>query len=315
MAEWALLPAVLLAFVIFRSRLRIFGKFLGRVYKFQKERTLGHLTPIRVAVFAALVLLLGSPIWRDRVNAYFLIDPSEVRILRAGVPGNVRQVYVSEGESVHQGQMLALLDSPTHEAHSMAAQADLAIAQDRVADSEMNHHGLGSAVTARGEAVRMNAAAISESKSLIVNAPFDGIVMTSSPGNLTGKNVGQGEELLKVAKVHPPTIRIFVPVSGLDRVQAGDLVACDTKAAFRHLQFPLTALDGEAVLLPEGILPAQQYIGIQMPTFYEARINSGSSAMDLRPGTAGRAIIFGRRRSVLERVYDSLRDLARSYVW
>jgi hypothetical protein len=162
--------------------------------------------------------------------------------------------------------------------------------------------------------MRMNAAASSESKSLIVNAPFDGIVMTSSPGNLTGKNVGQGEELLKVAKVNPPTIRIFVPVSSLDRVQMGDLVACNTKGAFQHLKLRLTALDGAAVPLPDGILPAQQYIGIQMPTFYEARIASGGGA-DLRPGTAGRAIIFGRRRSVLERIYDSLRDLARSYVW
>jgi putative peptide zinc metalloprotease protein len=314
MAEWALLPAVLLAFVIFRSRIRVFGAFIVRVYETQKERTLRHLTPVRLATLAAVVLLLALPIWRDRVSAYYLIDPSEVRILRAAVPGTVRQVYVSEGESVHQGQTLAVLASLSHETHSTEAQADLQFAQDRVADSEVNHRGLGSAVTARGEAMRMNAAASNESKSLIVNAPFDGIVMTSSPGNLTGENVGQGEELLKVAKVNPPTIRIFVPVSALDRVQMGDLVACDTKGAFRHLKLRLTALDGAAVPLPEGILPAQQYIGIQMPTFYEARIASGSGA-DLRPGTTGRAIIFGRRRSVLERVYDSLRDLARSYVW
>jgi putative peptide zinc metalloprotease protein len=315
MAEWALLPAALLAFVIFRSRIRMFGAFVGRVYESQKERTLRHLTPMRVAAFVALILLLALPFWRDRISAYYLIDPAKVRILRAAVPGTVRQVYVSEGESVHQGQELAALDSLTHEGHSIEAQADLVFAQNRVADSEVNHHGLGSAVTARGEAMRMSAAASNESKSLIVNAPFDGIVMTSSPGNLTGKNVGEGEELLEIAKVNPPTIRIFVPVSALDRVQAGDLVACDTKAAFRHLQLLLTALDGEAVPLPEGILPAQQYIGIQMPTFYEARIESDGADADLKPGTTGRAIIFGRRRSVLERVYGSLRDLARSYVW
>jgi hypothetical protein len=138
--------------------------------------------------------------------------------------------------------------------------------------------------------------------------------MTPSPADLTGKNVGQGEELLKVAKLNPPTIRIFVLASSLDRVGSGDLVACDIKSAFRHLKLRLTALDGAAVPLPEGILPAQQYIGIQMPTFYEARITYDSTA-ELRPGTTGRAIIFGRRRSVLVRVYDSLRDLARSYVW
>lgn len=276
---------------------------------------LSHFRPMRIAAFAALVLLLAVPFWSDRVNAYYLVEPSEVRILRAAVPGVVRQVYVSEGQSVGQGQMLAVLDSLTHETHNKEAQADLMLAQARVADSEVHHRGLGPAVAARGEAVRMNTAAGNEGKSLIVNAPFDGLMVTPSPENLTGKNVGQGEQLLKVEKVNPLTVRIFVPISSLDRIQIGDLVACDTKAAFRHLKLRLTALDGAAVPLPEGILPAQQYVGIQMPTFYEARIASDNGDADLRPGTTGRAIIFGRRRSVLERVYDSLRDLARSYVW
>ena len=314
-AEWAILPAALLAFVIFRSRLRMFAAFVGRVYGNQRDRTLKHLTPTHVASFVGLILLLATPIWRDRVSAYYLIDPAEVQILRATVPGAVRQVYASEGESVHQGQTLAVLDSLIHEAHSVEAQADLEFAENRVADSEVHHHDLGPAVAARGKAVRMNTAATKEGASLIVNAPFDGVVMTPSPADLTGKNVGPGEELLKVAKVGPPTIRIFVPVSALDRVRSGDLVACDIKWAFHHLKLRLTALDGAAVPLPEGILTAQQYIGIQMPTFYEARIIADGAAADLRPGTTGRAIIFGRSRSVLERVYDSLRDLARSYVW
>lgn len=315
MAEWAVLPAAVLAFVIFRSRLRMFAAFVGKVYETQRNRALKHFTPIRMATFVALVLLLAVPLWRDRVSAYYLIEPAEVRILRATVPGGVRQVYVSEGESVHQGQTLAVLDSLTHETRSSEAQADLEFAENRVADSEMHYHSLGPAVAARGEAVRMNTAARSESQSLIVTAPFDGVVMTPSPANLTGKNVGPGEELMKVAKVNPPTIRVFVPVSALDRVQIGDLVACDIKSAFRHVKLRLTALDEAAVPLPEGILPSQQYIGIQMPTFYEARITFDSASADLRPGTAGRAIIFGRRRSGLQRVYDSLRDLARSYVW
>lgn len=315
MAEWAVLPAAVLAFAIFRSRLRMFAAFFGKVYETQRDRALKHLTPIRMATFVALVLLLAVPLWRDRVSAYYLIEPAEVRILRATIPGAVRQVYVSEGESVHQGQTLAVLDSLTHETRSSEAQADLDFAENRVADSEMHYHGLGPAVAARGEAVRMNTAASIESQSLTVTAPFDGIVMTPSPANLTGTNVGPGEELLKVAKFNPPTIRVFVPVSALDRVQIGDLVACDIKSAFRHVNLRLTALDDAAVPLPEGILPSQQYIGIQMPTFYEARITFGGASADLRPGAAGRAIIFGRKRSGLQRVYDSLRDLARSYVW
>jgi hypothetical protein len=161
----------------------------------------------------------------------------------------------------------------------------------------------------------MDGAVATESKSLTIQAPFDGLVMTSSPENLIGKNVGQGEELLSVAKVSPLAIRIFVPAPELNRVHAGDLAALNTKATFREVRLRLSTLDGEAFMLPEGIVPTQEYKGIEMPTFYAARIQLDGAVADLRPGMVGRALIFDRRRSVADRIYESARDLVRSYFW
>lgn len=315
MAEWALLPAAALAFVIFRSRLRIFGRFLESFYKVRQQSALWRVTPFRLLAFAAVAILLFVPIWHVRVDAYYLVEPSDVQILRAGVPGTVRQVSVREGQSVRKGEPLASLESLTHAAHNSAAQANLAIAEARVADSEVQHRGLGPAIAARGEATQMDAASLTESASLTINAPFDGVVMTTTPENLAGKSVGQGEELLRLAKVDPPVIRIFVPAPELNRVHPGDLVAIDTHATFQPVKLRLAPLDGEAFALPDGILHSQQYKGFELPAFYASRIQLASSVADLRPGMAGRAKIFDRRRSIIERMLVSAHNLVRSHVW
>jgi putative peptide zinc metalloprotease protein len=315
MAEWALLPAAALAFVMFRSRLRIFGRFLAGFYQVRKESVLWRLTPLRLAAFAAIAILLVVPIWHVRIDAYYLVEPSDVQILRAKVPGTVRQVSVREGQWVHKGEPLASLNSLTDTARSVAAQANLAIAETRVADSEVEHRGLGPAIAARGEAAQMSAAAVNESSSLTVEAPFDGVVMTTAPGNLAGQHVGQGEELLKVARVDPPIIRIFVPAPELNRVHPGDLVAIDTHATFHMVRLRLAPLDGETFALPDGILHSQQFKGFELPVFYASRIQLKSSVPDLRPGMAGRAKIFDRKRSIMERIFVSMRNLVRSHVW
>jgi putative peptide zinc metalloprotease protein len=314
-AEWALLPAAGLAFVVFRSRLRIFGRFLATYYKVRKESALWRFTPLRLAVFAAIAILLVVPIWHVRVDAYYLVEPSDVQVLRAKVPGTVRQVSVMEGQRVYKGEQLASLDSLMHTARNVAAQANLAIADSRVANSEVQHRDLGPAIAARSEAVQMDAAAVTESASLTIDAPFDGVVMTTAPENLTGKRVGQGEELLRVAKVDPPMIRVFVPAPELDRVHAGDLVALDTHATFQPVRLRLAPLDGEAFALPDGILHSQQYKGFELPTSYAARIQIDGPAPDLRVGMAGRAKIFDQRRSIAGRFLVSARNLVKSHVW
>lgn len=315
MAEWALLPAVALAFVIFRSRMHIFGKFLESFYRVRQQSALWRVTPVRMAALAATAILLFVPISHVRVDAYYLVEPSDVQILRAGVPGTVRQVSVREGQWVQKGEPLAYLDSLTHASRGAAAQANLAIAEARVADSEVQHRGLGPAIAARGEAAQMHDAALTENASLNINAPFDGIVMTPAPENLAGKSVGRGEELLRVAKVNPPVIRVFVPAPELNRVHPGDLVAIDIHSTFQPVRLRLAQLDGETFALPDGILHSQQYKGFELPAFYAARIELGSPVADLRPGMAGRAKIFDTRRSVIERMIVSAHNLIRSHVW
>jgi putative peptide zinc metalloprotease protein len=314
-AEWAIVPAAFLAFVIFRSRIRIFGTFLASVYRARTQGATWKITPIRLAVLAALAILLFVPIWHTREYAYYLVEPSDVQVLRARVPGAVRAIYVKEGQYVRKGEPLAAIASELNDARGTDAQANLAMANTRVAGAQVNYRGLGSAIASQNEAAQMQVLASAEQQSLVIQAPFDSKVMTPSPENLIGKNVGQGESLLTVASIKPPTIRIFVPAPALDRVHAGDLVAVDAPSAFRPVWMRLAPLSGDTYVLPEGILPAQQYKGIELPAFYVARTQLNDASVALRPGMGGRATILDRRRSIAARIYLVGRDLAHSYIW
>jgi len=314
-AEWALLPAILLSYVIFRSRIRLLGAFLANFYQARKESIVWKVTPLRMAAFALAAILLFVPIWHTRESAYYLVEPSDVQVLRAGVPGTVRAVYVQEGQLVRKGQPLAGLDSLTYDTRSSSARDNLALASARLENSVVYQHGLGPAIAAHNKARQIQAISEGESRFLTIRAPYDSRVMTASPESLVGKNVGQGEKIIAIASTRPPTIRIFVPAPALDRVHAGDLVAIDTHSTFFPAWVRLAPLSGETFKLPKGILPPQKYIGLELPAFYVSRTQFNHPAAVLRPGMVGKATILDRRRSVAWRIYAAMRNLVRSYVW
>jgi hypothetical protein len=111
-AELALVPAALLAFVIFRSRLRSLQSFALGFYR-TKAGAL-RLTPLRATLAIAALVILFVPIVRDRENAYFVIEPRESHQVHAGVPGKVLAVYVKEGDAVRSRAASSSATSNSH---------------------------------------------------------------------------------------------------------------------------------------------------------------------------------------------------------
>lgn len=313
--EWAILPAAFLAFVIFRSRIRIFGTFLANFYKVRKESALWKVTPIRFAILGLAAILFFVPIWHTRESAYYLVEPSDVEVLRAGIPGTVCAVYAQEGQLVRKGEPLAGLESLTYNTRSSSARANLVLASARLENSMVYQHGLGPSISAHSEARQMQAMSEGESRFLTIRAPFDARVMTALPQTIVGQNVGQGQKVITVASTRPPIIRIFVPAPALDRVHDGDPVAIDTHSTFLPVWIRLAPMSGDTFQLPQGFLPPQKYIGNELPTYYVSRIQLDQHTITLRPGMAGKATILDRRVSVAGRIYDALRDVVKSYVW
>jgi putative peptide zinc metalloprotease protein len=312
-AELALVPAALLGFVIFRSRLRSLRSFARDFYRTNVAAF--RLTPLRAALAGALLALLFVPIVRERENAYFVIEPKETHQVHAGVPGKVVAVYVKEGDPVRSGQVIARLQSMNAASASEEAASLVASSQARVVTAELQHSGLGGALAAQQAARDSSATAREEGAHLAVVAPAAGVVATEDPQSLLNRDVTTGEPLLTIVDPTQLVARLFVPVSEMDRVRVGDPVSLQLPFQFSEIHARLGTMEGSAVPLPAGLIANQGYKGIALPAFYTTRIPLEAKEGEVRPGLSGEAKIFGARHSLAYRLAILFANVVRTHFW
>jgi putative peptide zinc metalloprotease protein len=313
--ELALVPAALLAFIIFRSRLRALKNFALDFYRIKAGGGVFRLTPLRAVLAIALLVLLFVPFMRDRENAWFVIEPIETHQVHAGVPGKVLAVYVKEGEAVRRGQVMARLQSLTEASDSEEAEARVASSQAHVFAAELEHSGLGTALAAQQGARRSSAIAREEGEQLAVTAPAGGVVGTRDPESLLYRDVTTGETLLTVVDPSQSVARLFVPVSEMDHVRPGDTVSLQLPSQFSEIHGRLGTMEGSAVPLPPDLVAEQDFKGMVLPTFYTTRMPLGVMGSGIQPGMSGEAKIFGRRRSLASRIATMLGNVLRTHFW
>jgi putative peptide zinc metalloprotease protein len=314
MAEFAILPAGALAFAIFRGRLRSLRNVTIRVWN-ENFSSARRLRPVHSLAAIAVAALLLVPIWRDRENAYFVIEPMHSETLHASVAGRVTQVLVHQGEHVRAGQPLLSLDSPIAVSMAESAVAQTAAANFQAFDSELRGESVGSAAEQQHASQRSTQLANEIQNSIVVAAPEDGIVLTSAPDSLLGQQVGSGQPLLDLADDESRVARIYIPESSLRRIPATATAALELPGSFLPLYIPLVQPGGDAVSLPLGLVADQAYKGIKLPNFYSERVTLPASAGDLRFGVGGPVKIFGIRRSLAGRIFTIALNLARDNIW
>lgn len=314
LAEFALIPAGALAFAMFRSRLSSLGAVIGQMWK----RNFGdglRMRPRTIVAASVLLCLLFIPLWRDRENAFFVVEPVRPATLHAAVTGNVNAVLVSEGQFVSAGQPLLRMTSANASSMQSGAVAATSSARFLAVESELRGQSVGTAAADQEAAVHSRSLAHDAQSSLSITAPFNGIVLTQDPGALLNQSVSSGQSLLTLAADGPRMVRVFIPTGEMDRVHAGDEVALAPLVHFSIPRLTLAPMDGEPVPLPGGLIAHQAYAGIVLPTFYAARMNLPARFGDLPLGAAGRAVVFGERRSLLGRASSVLLNLIRAHVW
>jgi multidrug efflux pump subunit AcrA (membrane-fusion protein) len=304
-----------LAFVIFRSRLRGLKNFAVSFYRTKRADRAFHLTPLRAVLGIAFLALLFAPIMRDRLNAYFVIEPRDTHQVHAGVPGKILAVYVKEGDMVRNGQVMARLKSMDAAGASEEAAEQLAASQAEVFSAELRHTGLGPALAAHQAARRSSAIAREQDAQLAVSAPVAGVVATSDPESLLNRDVTTGETLLTIVDRSRLIARLYIPVSEVERIRVGDPVSLQLPSQFSAVKARLGTIEGSAMPMPEGVLAEQEYKGIAIPTFYTTRIPLAEPGAGMQPGMSGQAKIFGRRRSLAGRMMTSLSNLLRTHFW
>jgi multidrug resistance efflux pump len=260
-------------------------------------------------------VLLFVPLVRDRENAYFVIEPSQTSQVHAGVPGRVLAVYVSEGEAVRQGQVMASLRSLNEAGARDQAAAQLSSSQARVFLAELHHSGLADALVSQQAARSDYATAREEGAQLDVRAPLTGVVTSENPENLLDRDVATGETLLTIVDPAHLVARLYIPVSEMDRIRVADPVSLQLPFQFSQMHGRLGMIDGAAQPLPPGILAGQEYKGLAQPTFYTTRMPLPEAAAGIQPGMSGQAKIFSGRRSLAARIGRSLSNVLHTHFW
>ena len=110
-------------------------------------------------------------------------------------------------------------------------------------------------------------------------------------------------------------MRVYIPVSTLDRIPPGAEVALALPDRFSIVRMTLAAPGGDAVSLPPGLVPSQDYKGIKMPVFYCSRMTLPASAGNPLFGVSGEAKIFGKRRSIAGGLPSPSMNLLKAHVW
>lgn len=314
LADLAVIPAAYLAFVLFRSRLRSLRKVAIQFWEL-KVRSGRLLRPIPLLAIVLMAVILFVPIWRDRENAWFVIEPAHTESLHAAIPGRVEQVLAHQGETVHAGQPLLRMSSLMAASMHASSAAQSGGAQYQAISAELQGQSIGAAAAQQNASLRSTALAREAVSSLEITAPSDGIVLTQDPGSLLNQDVAAGQPLLDLADAIPAVVRVYIPVSALDRIKPGSEVALSLPDRFSILRVPLAPFGGDSETLPPGLTPMQSYKGIKLPVFYCSRIPLPASAGGAKFGASGQAKIFGERRSLAARGYTVLANLIRAHVW
>ena len=110
-------------------------------------------------------------------------------------------------------------------------------------------------------------------------------------------------------------MRVYIPVSTLDRIPPGAEVALVLPDRFSVVRMTLATPGADAESLPSGLAANQNYRGIKMPVFYCSKMELPASAGSPLFGTSGEAKIFGERHSVAGRCAISLMNLLKAHLW
>lgn len=317
--DWAFVPALWLAYRIFRSRIRTLVNFMKLVYLDKKEKWITQ----RNMAFAAVVLLLFLllPWRRVALDGRFILEPVNRAVVRARVPGGVTSIYVSEGERVAAGQPLAKMRNLALESEAAEANANVKVARARATKAQLTYVSFGTNEREREQAEQRAALLQDEVSALDLRAPIAGVVTTPKTANLVGSSMQQGADVIEVADNSAMLARIYVPEFDIGEVQkrfessAGVAAEMHFDGLFRSRPAQVAALAPVSTGIAPGLAHMQDYKGIPTPHFYEVIVRTDNGLGDLREGMTGTAKIFIGRRPLLVSAYLVARDFIGRKLW
>lgn len=319
--EWAFVPALLLAYFIFRSRIRALVGFMKIVYLDKRELLLSVRNSPRVAALAVVaVLLLVAPFWHDSVDGQFLLEPAKYAVVRAYVPGIVEQTSAEEGKLVSAGGPLVQLRNLAMETQAEGALADVQVAAARSTQAQLHYTGVAFAEHEQEQLAERSRIMNEEHSQLSLVSPIDGVVLTPRVSDLVGSYLPAGTTVLEVADLSSMKARIYVSEVELRKIREAAYARVYIDALHRSVPGKVSWVGPAATDVEEGVISKQQYKGMILPHYYAATVLLANPNGALRIGMSGTARIYADRdwrdrRSLAGFAWEHLRNFLEQKLW
>ena len=313
--EWAFVPAGLVAWTIFRSRIKRLFAFMKTVFQHNRDKLVSHLSPEwRMAIAAVVLVVLLAPVLHKTVDAPFVLEPVNKAEIRAKVPGFVSRVLVNENARVSRGDTIAVLRNLDLEGERAKAKSDLEVARSRSSAAQLTYVALGSTQSELQRAERVAVTAQNEIAELTPKVPISGIVTTPHVHDIEGSYVAEGTLLAEVEDQATLRARIYVLDSDLRYVHPGEPVALKLPADWKVTKSTVATFAEMPSTIPKGLIDESRLRGIALPSFYVVDVTVPNPG-EWRSGMSGEAKVFVRRQSLLGRVWEGTRDLVVRRIW
>ena len=314
-SQWAFLPALFFALIIFRSRIRTFLRFMRTLYLDKKDRIHSWFNRSHIVITAVgLLLFLFVPVWHETITARFVLEPVRREVVRTIVPGRVTAVFIREGQAVAAGARLVQMENTEVQSLRAGAQQEFALIGLQGVQAELQHGDQSSVLPQRARAGVELSVAQEESDLLGPRAPMSGIVMNSRPEDLAGSYLDAGTTVAEIGQTEQMRARIFVLEYAVPRIRLGSTVVLLKDGRFSSIRTQVDSLQRAPETLDAALDTDQKIKGVGDLKYYvsDALIpNDGT----LREGMTGTAKIIVRRRSIFNLGLREIREFIERKLW
>lgn len=306
--EFAWIPGLAVAYLIFKSRVWRSARFMKDVYLDKKDRLRAWMSGPRLAfLVVAALLLFFAPVWQDFVPGRFVLEPVQKAVLRAKVPGVVVQVMVQENEQVAAGMMLVRLRNLQMESAAAQAEADVSQASARARDASLHYSGFGAAERERQDMVEQRRLLSDQATQLSVTSPIAGTVLTPRLTDLMGTYLSAGAKIAEVADTSTMVARIYIPEYAIREVAMGSRARLQMRSRLVPISGTLASLAPVNSAMDPGLIEKAELNGIVSPPYYVGSVKIANDGT-LREGMTGTAKLVVGRRSLAEMFWRFCRD-------
>ena len=314
--DWAFVPALLVAWLLFRSRIRTLVRFMKTIY-LDKKQVLSQWArkPHALLAAAAILLFLFTPFWPETRSGRFNLEPVHKASIRALVSGEITEIMPEEAQYVDTGTTLVRMRNPELEGRAAQAAAELRLASLRATEARIRYENYARAEKERDGLAQQSAELQKEVAALEQSSPISGVVTTPHVRDLIGSYVAAGQPLLDVADVRLLKARIYLPEFEMSRVQIGAPVTLVLDSVVGRYRAPVGAIAPVSSDIEPGLLSIEKYKGMAGQNFYAVTVDLPNPDNHLCPGMAGTAKVILARQSLAGFAWRTVHEFVRRTVW